>query len=137
MVTHTQNLCSALTHPKCTHTAVNTHTHTHTHTHREHTQSSGQPFMLWRPGSSWGFGSLHKGTSVMVLRVERERCTFTAPTYNTSWPETRTRNIWITSPDSLTIRPQLPYWCGSLISKKIYIKNLEYYSSTRIHIKKQ
>ncbi len=33
-----------LTHPKCTHTAVNTHTvnthrhtHTHTHTHREHT----------------------------------------------------------------------------------------------------
>ncbi len=26
MVTHTQNLCSAFTHPKCTQTAVNTHT---------------------------------------------------------------------------------------------------------------
>ncbi len=36
-----------LTHPKCTHTAVNTHTHTHT-------RSSRQPFMLRRLGSSWG-----------------------------------------------------------------------------------
>ncbi len=25
MVTHTRNSCSAFTHPKCTHTAVNTH----------------------------------------------------------------------------------------------------------------
>ncbi len=49
-----------LTHPKCTHTAVNTHT-----------RSSGQPFMLWRPGSSWGFGALLKGTSVVILKVER------------------------------------------------------------------
>ncbi len=32
MVTHTWNLSSAFTHPKCTHTAVNTHTQ-----HREHT----------------------------------------------------------------------------------------------------
>ncbi len=36
-----------------------------------HTRSSGQPFMLRRPGSSWGFGVLLKGTSVVVLRVER------------------------------------------------------------------
>ncbi len=42
-----------LTHPKCT-----------------HTRSSGQP-MLRHPGSSWGFGALLKGTSVVVLRVER------------------------------------------------------------------
>ncbi len=49
-----------LTHPKCTHTQQWTHT-----------RSSGQPFMLRRPGSSWGFGALLKGTSVMVLRVER------------------------------------------------------------------
>ncbi len=27
--------------------------------------------MLWRPGSSWGLGTLLKGTSVVVLRVER------------------------------------------------------------------
>ncbi len=38
-----------LTHPKCTHTAVNTHTPW------THTRSSGQPFMLRCPGSSWGF----------------------------------------------------------------------------------
>ncbi len=31
MLTHTLNLCSAFTHPRCTYTAVNTHTHTHTH----------------------------------------------------------------------------------------------------------
>ncbi len=54
-----------LTHPKCTHTAVNTHTPW------THTRSSGQPFMLRRPGSSWGFGDLLKGTSVVVLRMER------------------------------------------------------------------
>ncbi len=81
---HTLNLCSAFNPSKVhTHT-VNTHTHTHTrqwtHTHREHThtavnihtpwthiQSSGQPFMLRRPGSSWGFGALLKGTSVVAL----------------------------------------------------------------------
>ncbi len=48
-----------LSHPKCTHTSWT------------HTRSSGQPFMLRRPGSSWGFGALLKGTSVVVLRVER------------------------------------------------------------------
>ncbi len=35
-----------------------------------HTRSSGHP-MLRRPGSSWGYGALLKGTSVAVLRVER------------------------------------------------------------------
>ncbi len=66
MVTHTRNLCSALTHPKCAHTAVSTHS-----SEQARTGNCGQPFMLWRPGSSWGFGALLKGTSVMVLRVER------------------------------------------------------------------
>ncbi len=44
-----------LSHPKCT-----------------HTRSSGQPCMLRRPGSSWGFSDLLKGTSVVVLKVKRE-----------------------------------------------------------------
>ncbi len=64
MVTHTRNSCSAFNPSKCTHTAV------HTHTPWTHTRSSGQPFMLWCPGSSWGFGALLKGTSVVVLKVE-------------------------------------------------------------------
>ncbi len=37
--------------------------HTHTHTLRTHTRSSGQPFMLRRPGSNWGFCALLKSTS--------------------------------------------------------------------------
>ncbi len=36
-----------------------------------HTGSRGQPFTLQHPGSSWGFGALLKGTSVVVLSVER------------------------------------------------------------------
>ncbi len=36
-LTHTLNFALHLTHPRCTHTAVNTHTHTHTHTHTVNT----------------------------------------------------------------------------------------------------
>ncbi len=57
MVTHTPNLCSAFTHQSA---------HTQ-HTHPE----QWQPFILRCPGSSWGFGALLKGTSVVVLRVKR------------------------------------------------------------------
>ncbi len=66
MVTHTQNSCSAFTHP-------NAHTHTmNTHTHTVHTPGTvGRHFMLQCPGSSWGIGALFKGTSVVVLKVER------------------------------------------------------------------
>ncbi len=49
---------------KCTHTVGNAHTLW------THTWIRGQP-LLRRPGSSWGFGFLLKGTSVGVLRVER------------------------------------------------------------------
>ncbi len=41
-----------------------------------HTHSSGQPFLLRHPGSSWGFSALLKGTSTWYWRW-RERCTFT------------------------------------------------------------
>ncbi len=80
-----------LTHPKCTHTAVNTHTPW------THTLSSGQSFMLQRRGAVGG--------SVPGLRASqsgywewRERWTFTPPTDNPCWTETWTRNLSITSP---------------------------------------
>ncbi len=86
MVTHTWNLCSAFTHPKCTHTAVNTH------------PEQWAAIIAAAPGEQLGVRCLLKGTSVVVLRVERERCTFTPPTNNSCRPETRTRNLSITSP---------------------------------------
>ncbi len=43
------------------------------------------------------FGALLKSTSVVVLRVERALYIH-SPTYNSCWPETQTRNFWITSP---------------------------------------
>ncbi len=62
MVTHTRNMCSAFKPSKV---------HTHTHTHREHRPGAVGSHFMQRPGSSWGFGALLKGTSVVVLREER------------------------------------------------------------------
>ncbi len=55
-----------LTHPKYTHTAVNTHTHT-VNTHPEQWAA----IYAAAPGEQLGFGVLLKGTSVVVLRVKR------------------------------------------------------------------
>ncbi len=44
---------------------------THTHTPWTHTRSSGQPFYAAAPGEQLGSGALLKGTSVVVLKVER------------------------------------------------------------------
>ncbi len=85
-----------LTHPTCTHTAVNTHTPW------THTRSSGQPFMLQRPGSSWGSVPCSRAPQSWYWGW-RECSTFTPPTYNSCRPETRTHNLW-----PLTIRPRLP-----------------------------
>ncbi len=101
MVTHTQNLCSAFT-------QVHTHTHTavNTNTSWTHIRSSGQPFMLQRPGSNWGFGALLKGTLVIVLRVE-EVIHFS---HLQSLParDSNSRTLDYQS-NALTVRPWLPY----------------------------
>ncbi len=104
MVTHTRFFCSAFDPSKVhTHTTVNTHTHTPW----THTRSSGQPFMLRRPGSSWGSGVLLKGTSVVVLQVERAlyihslHLQFLPARDSNSQPFNYESN-------SLTIRPRLP-----------------------------
>ncbi len=102
MVTHTQNLCSAFNPSK-----VHTHSSEHTHTPWAHTRSSGQPFMPRRPGSSWGFSALLKGTSVVVLRVEivldihSPHLQFLPARDSNSQP-------FDYESDSLTIRPRLP-----------------------------
>ncbi len=122
MVTHTRNSCSAFTHPRCTHTAVNTHTPW------THTLSSGQSFMLRRPGSSWGFGALLKGTSVGVLRVERaldihsphrqslpdrdlnSQPLITSPTLSYSFGSQRRRSLF-----SLPVLPYFPCLLSSIV----------------------
>ncbi len=62
MVTYTRNSCSAFN-PKCTHMQW---THT-VNTHLEQWEA----IYAAASGSSWGFGALLKGTSVVVLTVER------------------------------------------------------------------
>ncbi len=91
-----------LTHPKCTHTAVNTNTPW------THTRSSGQPFMLRRPGSRWGFGALLKGTSVVVLKVERALYIHSPHLQFLPARDSNSQPLDYES-DSLTIRPRLPH----------------------------
>ncbi len=102
MVTHTRNLCSAFDPSK-----VHTHISEHTHTPWTHTQSSGQPFILRCPGSSWGFGALLKGTSVVVLKVERALYIHSPHLQFLPARDSNSQPFDYES-DSLTIRPRLP-----------------------------
>ncbi len=78
------------------------------HTHSsEHTRSSGQPFMLRRLGSSWGFGALLKGTSVVVLRVKRALDIHSPHLQSLPARDSNPQTLDYES-DSLTIRPWLP-----------------------------
>ncbi len=99
MVTHTRNLCSAFN-PSIVHT----HRSEHTHTVNTHPEQWAAIFMLRRPGSSWGFGALLKGTSVVVLRVE----TFTPPHLQFLSDQDLNPQPLGYESDSLTIRPRLP-----------------------------
>ncbi len=102
MVTHAWNLCSAFNPSKCTHTAVRCE-QTHTHT-----WSSGQPFMLRNPGSSWGFNALLKGlTSVVVSRVERALDVHSSHLQSLPARDSNPLPLGYKF-DSLSIRPRLP-----------------------------
>ncbi len=58
--------------------------------------------MLRHPGSSWGLSALLKSTSVVVLKVEESAGYSLPPPTIPAVPETRTRNLSITS---LTLQP--------------------------------
>ncbi len=91
MVTHTRNSCSAFNPSKV-------HTRSREHTHCEHTPGAvGSHLCCGARGAV--------GSSVPCSRAPqswywewRERCTFTPPSYNSCWPESRTRNLWVMSP---------------------------------------
>ncbi len=60
-----------LSHPKCTHTTVNTHMHTHTHTNTVNTHPEQWAAVYdVATGSSWGFGALLKVRLLSYLRLE-------------------------------------------------------------------
>ncbi len=88
-----------LTHPSA-------HTQQWTHTHREHTPGAVGSQCCGARGAVGG--SVPCSTSVVVLRVKRERWIFTSPTYNScqTW-DSNTQPSGYKS-DSLSIRPRLP-----------------------------
>ncbi len=77
---------------KCTHTAGNSE-RTHTHTH-----GAVGIHLLWHPGSSWGFGVLLKGTSVVVLKVEESAVHSLPPPIIHVGTGSQTHNLQVTSP---------------------------------------
>ncbi len=103
-----------------------THPSAHTHTLWTYTRSSGQPFMLQRPGSSWGFGALLKGlTSVMVLKVERALYIHSPHLQFLQDRDLNSPPLDYES-NSLTIRTQLPRYYSthaSFLSITLLIKN--------------
>ncbi len=63
--------------------------------------------MLRRPGSSWGFGALLKGTSVVVLKVERAMYIHSPHLQFLPARDSNSQPLGYET-DSLTIRPRLP-----------------------------
>ncbi len=103
-----------LTHPKCTHTAVNTHTPW------THTRSSGQPFMLRRLGAVGGSVPCSRAPQSWYWGW-KSTCTFTPPTYNScrTW-DSNSQPLGYES-DSLTIRPRLPRLRCKMGCKQPYV----------------
>ncbi len=106
--THTPHTHTHTQHTNTNTTNTNTHTHTHTHTHTTHTHTHTHTHGAVGGHLCCGARGV-VGGSVPCSRVLpqswywgwRERWTFTPPTYNPAGPETRTCNIWVTSPNPL------------------------------------
>ncbi len=101
MGTHTQNLCSAINPSKV-------HTHSSKHTHTVNTHPEQWAVNAAALGSIRGFGALLKGSSVMVLRVERVLY-INQPPPPQFLPDRDSNSLPLDyEGDSLTIRPWLP-----------------------------
>ncbi len=148
MVTHTQNLCSAFNPSK-----VRTHSSEHTHTHPEQWAA----IYAAAPGSSWGFGTLLKCTSVVVLKVERV-LDIHSP-HRQSLPDLRLEPATLAhKSDTLTIRPRITpilflwtfyslkdpenkmyhsfhkIWCSTIVSTLILIRNISWAANKHIRM---
>ncbi len=122
-----------LTHPSVHTQQWVVNKHTHTHTPWTHTRIIGQPLMLRRPGGSCGSGALLKETSVVVLKVERALYIHSPPTPPTipAGAETRTCNLWVTSPTLYTLGHVFPTWCDVM---QYYISPNLMKKQTHLHL---
>ncbi len=89
MVTHTRNLCSAFNPSKVhTHTAVNTHTH----------PEQWAAIYAAAPGEQLGVRYLAQGHLSRGIEGGESAVHSLPPQTIPAGPETRTRNLWVTSP---------------------------------------
>ncbi len=93
-----------LTHPKCTHTAVNTHTHC------EHTPGAvGGRLCCSTQGTVGSLVPCSRVSAQSWYWRWRERCTFTPPTYKSCRAWDLNSQLLDYESDSLTIRPRLSH----------------------------
>ncbi len=96
-----RNLCSAFNPSfNCAHTQQWTHT-----------RSSGQPFLLRHPGSSWGFGAFAQGHLSRGIEGGESTVHSLHLQFRPAW-DSNSQPLGYES-DSLTIRPQLPHHMGT------------------------
>ncbi len=97
MATHTRNLCSAFDPSK-----VHTHSSEHTHTMNTHPEQWAAILCFCARGAVGGSGALLKGTSVVVLRVERALYIHSPHLQFLPARDSKSCNLSITSPTLLT-----------------------------------
>ncbi len=117
MMTHTRNLCSAFIPSK-----GHTHSSEHTHTVNTHPEQWAAIYAA-APGEQLGVRCLAQGHLSRGIEGGESAVHSLPPTYNSCRPETRTRNLSITSPDSLTIRPRLPQSRHHLYNMSNHLEN--------------
>ncbi len=103
METRTRNPCSAFN-PFKVHTHSSEHTHTHTHTVNTHSE---QWAAIYAAGPEEQLGALFKGTSVVVLRMERALGIHTPHLQFLPARDSNLQPLDYES-DSLTIKSRLP-----------------------------
>ncbi len=92
MVTHIQNLCSTFNPSK-----VHTHSSEHTHTVNTHSEQWAAIYAA-APGEQLGVRCLAQGHLSRGIEGEESAGHSLPPPTIPAGPETRTRNLWVTSP---------------------------------------
>ncbi len=115
MVSHTWNLCSAFITSKCTHTAVRSE-----QTHPEQWAANAAA-----PGEQLGIWCLAQGSHLSRGIEGGESAGYSLPPSTIpAWPETRTCDLWVTSPTLYPLGhdcPQIKYACLLMVVKRLLV----------------